>query len=70
MFSSRSLRVREKRPLPPLPPDYRRVTHSQATLSDDHSLFLLERLREGRGSSAGRFRRQRLLRFLRRLFRR
>ncbi len=54
MFSARSLRVREKRPSPPLAPDYRRGTHSQATLSDDHSLLLVHQFREGKARSSRR----------------
>lgn len=54
MFSSRNNPVREKRFLPPLPEDYRRGQHSQATLTDDHTLFLLNQLRERRSRVEGR----------------
>ena len=48
MFSERSTVVREKKFLPPGAEVSRRGLHSSATLTDDHTLFLLNQQRERR----------------------
>jgi len=48
MFSERSTAVREKKFLPPGAEVSRRGHHSSATLTDDHTLFLLNQQRERR----------------------
>jgi hypothetical protein len=53
MFSERSAFVREKKFLPPGAEVFRRGVHSSATLTDDHTLFLLNQQRE-RSSKIGK----------------
>lgn len=53
MLTDRSNLVREKKFLPPGQEPPRRGQHSSATLTDDHTLFLLNQLRE-RGSKVER----------------
>jgi hypothetical protein len=48
MFSERSNAIREKKFLPSTPEGSRRGYHSNATLTDDHTLFLLNQQRERR----------------------
>ena len=48
MFSERSNSIREKKFLPPPAQGFRRGHHSNATLTDDHTLFLLNQQRERR----------------------
>jgi hypothetical protein len=48
MSSERNHSFREKKFPPPPPEGYRRGLHSNATLTDDHTLFLLNQLRERR----------------------
>ncbi len=48
MFSERSNAIREKKFLPSAPEGSRRGHHSNATLTDDHTLFLLNQQRERR----------------------
>ncbi len=48
MSSERRNFVREKRFLPSPPEGWQRGTHSNATLTDDHTLFLLNQQRERR----------------------
>lgn len=54
MFSDRSSLVREKKFLPPPPEGFTRKDHSSATLTDDHTLFLLNQQREMRTKSERR----------------
>jgi hypothetical protein len=46
MSSEGANSFREKKFPPPPPEGYRRGLHSNATLTDDHTLFLLNQLRE------------------------
>ena len=48
MFSERSTSIREKKFLSSTPEGPRRGHHSTATLTDDHTLFLLNQQRECR----------------------
>ena len=48
MFSDRNSFIREKKFLPPSSETPRRGHHSSATLTDDHTLFLLNQQREKR----------------------
>jgi len=48
MSNDRSNSIREKKFSPPPPLGYKRAQHSNATLTDDHTLFLLNQQRERR----------------------
>lgn len=50
MFSERSTAIREKKFLSSTPEGPRRGHHSTATLTDDHTLFLLNQQRECRST--------------------
>ncbi|MBP6785353.1 MAG: hypothetical protein KA152_16270 [Verrucomicrobiales bacterium] len=62
MFSERSTAAREKKFLPPGQDDSRRGLRSTATLTDDHTLFLLNQQRERRTKTDKRSWFSRLLR--------
>ncbi|MAS93226.1 MAG: hypothetical protein CMO55_08525 [Verrucomicrobiales bacterium] len=62
MFSDRSSLVREKKFLPPPPDGFQRGPHSSATLTDDHTLFLLNQQRELRAKSESKNWLQRIFR--------